>query len=64
MSEAKTGDYVALPILDVDRGLTEVPNIICRIVDIDFTKMLHERLAFSSYYFLEIVLTYYKAIMI
>ena len=42
MSEAKTGDYVALPIPDVDCGLTETPNIICRIVDIDFTKILHE----------------------
>ncbi|RNA38810.1 KRAB-A domain-containing 2-like [Brachionus plicatilis] len=40
--EVSTGDYVALPIPDVDRGLCEARNLICRIVDIDYDKSLYE----------------------
>ncbi|CAF1048266.1 unnamed protein product, partial [Brachionus calyciflorus] len=40
--EVSIGDFVALPIPDVDRGLTEAPNLICRIVDIDYAKSLYE----------------------
>ena len=31
--ECKVGDYVALKLADEDRGLTDAPNLICRIVD-------------------------------
>ena len=40
--EVSIGDYVALPIPDVDRGLSEARNLICRIVDIDYDKSLYE----------------------
>ncbi|RNA35075.1 KRAB-A domain-containing 2-like [Brachionus plicatilis] len=40
--EVSIGDYVALPIPDVDKGLSEAPNLICRIVDIDYSKSLYE----------------------
>jgi hypothetical protein len=36
------GDYVTLPIPDVDRGLCEAPNLICRVVDIDYATNLYE----------------------
>ena len=34
------GDYVTLPILDVDRSASLAPNIICRIVDVDYDKKI------------------------
>ncbi|RNA10648.1 KRAB-A domain-containing 2-like [Brachionus plicatilis] len=40
--EVSIGDYVALPIPDVDKGLREAPNLICRIVDIDYSKSFYE----------------------
>ncbi|RNA33820.1 KRAB-A domain-containing 2-like [Brachionus plicatilis] len=40
--EVSIGDYVALPIPDVDKGLSEAPNLICRIVDIDYSESLYE----------------------
>ncbi|RNA32086.1 KRAB-A domain-containing 2-like [Brachionus plicatilis] len=40
--EAYIGDIVVLPIPEVDKGLTEAPNLVCRIVDIDFDKSLYE----------------------
>ncbi|RNA35239.1 KRAB-A domain-containing 2-like [Brachionus plicatilis] len=39
---AEIGDFVALPIPDVDKGLTVSPNLICRIIDIDYTYSLYE----------------------
>lgn len=36
------GDYVTLPIPKVDRGLSEPPNLICRIVAIDFNELACE----------------------
>jgi hypothetical protein len=36
------GDFVTLPVPDVDRDLTDPPNLRCRLVDIDFTTSLHE----------------------
>ncbi len=42
MSVFQIGDYVTLPIPDVYRGLTDPPNLICRIVDIDYNRSLHE----------------------
>ena len=42
MPEVNIGDFVVLPIPDVDKGLTEAPNLICRIVDIDYVKIMHE----------------------
>jgi hypothetical protein len=40
--EVNIGDFVILPILDVDKGLTEAPNLIYRIVNIDNDKSLYE----------------------
>ncbi|CAF1109465.1 unnamed protein product [Brachionus calyciflorus] len=40
--DVSVGDYVALPIPDVDRGLSEAPNLVCRIVDIDHEKSLYQ----------------------
>ena len=42
LPEAEIGDFVALPIPDVDKGLTESPNLICRIIDIDYSYSLYE----------------------
>ena len=42
LPEVNIGDFVILPIPDVDKGLTESPNLICRVVDIDFTHSLYE----------------------
>ena len=42
LSEVQIGDYVTLPIPDVDRSVASAPNLICRIVDIDFTTNLNE----------------------
>ena len=36
------GDYVTLPIPVVDRSASSAPNIICRIVDVDYDKNIHE----------------------
>jgi hypothetical protein len=36
LPEVNVGAFVALPISDVDKGLTEAPNFICRVVDINF----------------------------
>ena len=41
MEAVEIGDYVALPIPDVDRSVASAPNILCRIVDID-QHNLHE----------------------
>jgi len=38
----KIGDWVILPIPDVDKSLASAPNLICRIIDIDWNKSLHE----------------------
>ncbi|RNA03959.1 hypothetical protein BpHYR1_038582 [Brachionus plicatilis] len=35
-------DFVALPIPDVDKGPTEAPNLICRIIDVDYKFSLYE----------------------
>ncbi|RNA42072.1 KRAB-A domain-containing 2-like [Brachionus plicatilis] len=35
-------DFVTLPIPDVDKGLTEAPNLICRIIDIEYQFSLYE----------------------
>ena len=40
--EVLAGDYVILPIPDVDKSIASAPNIICRIVDIDYKHSLHE----------------------
>ena len=40
--QVNIGYYVVLPIPDVDRGLTEAPYLICRILDIDYEKSLYE----------------------
>jgi hypothetical protein len=42
LPEVNIGDFVLLPIPDVDKGLTESPNLICRVVDIDYTHSLYE----------------------
>jgi hypothetical protein len=42
LPEVKIGDFVTLPCLDVDRGHTDPPNIICRVVDIDYEHSLFE----------------------
>ena len=42
LPEAFIGDYVALPIPEVDRSAASAPNLICRIVDIDYSKNLFE----------------------
>jgi hypothetical protein len=42
LSDVKIGDYVKLAVDDVDRGLTDPPNIICRIIDIDWDRSLYE----------------------
>ena len=35
-------DYVTLPIPQVDRSVSSAPNLICRIVDIDYIHNMHE----------------------
>jgi hypothetical protein len=42
LPEVNIGDFVALSVPPVDRGLSDPPNIICRVVDIDFTHDLYE----------------------
>ena len=42
LAEVSIGDYVTLPIPDVDRSVSSAPNLICRIVDIICDKGLHE----------------------
>jgi hypothetical protein len=42
LPDVSVGDYVYLPVKDVDRGPTDPPNIVCRIVDIDWDKSLYE----------------------
>jgi hypothetical protein len=42
LGEVEIGDYVTLPIPDVDRSVSSAPNLICRIVDIIYEKNLHE----------------------
>jgi hypothetical protein len=42
LPEVNIGDFVLLPIPDVDKGLTESQNLICRVVDIDYTPSLYE----------------------
>jgi hypothetical protein len=42
MPEVKIGDYVALAVSSVDQGLSDAPNVICRIVDIDHEYAMHE----------------------
>jgi hypothetical protein len=42
LPEVNIGDFVTLPIPEVDKGLTEAPNIICRIIDIDYQYSLYE----------------------
>ncbi|CAF1120116.1 unnamed protein product [Brachionus calyciflorus] len=38
LPDVSVGDYAGLPIPDVERGLSEAPNLVCRIVDIDHEK--------------------------
>ena len=33
--DCEIGEYVNVPVKDVDRGLTDPPNLLCRIVDYD-----------------------------
>ena len=42
LPEVFIGDYVALPIPEVDRSAASAPNLICRIVDIDYSDNLFE----------------------
>ncbi|RNA05144.1 KRAB-A domain-containing 2-like [Brachionus plicatilis] len=42
LPEVNIDDFVALPIPDVDKGLTEAPNLICRIIDVDYKFSLYE----------------------
>lgn len=42
LPEVNIGNFVSLPIPDVDRGLTEASNIICRVIDIDYDFSLYE----------------------
>jgi hypothetical protein len=42
LPEVNIGDFVILPIPDVDKGLTEAPNLICRVVDFDEKVNLYE----------------------
>ena len=42
LREVFIGDYVTLPVPDVDRGLTDPQSLICWIVEIDYTRLLYE----------------------
>ena len=42
LEECEIGDFVALPIPDVDRSVSSAPNIICRIIDIDYKHNIYE----------------------
>lgn len=42
LPEVQIGDFVALAVPPVDRGLSDPPNIICRVVDIDYVHDLYE----------------------
>ncbi|CAF1029595.1 unnamed protein product, partial [Brachionus calyciflorus] len=42
LPDVSIGDFSALPISDVDKGLTESPNFFCRVIDIDYSKSLYE----------------------
>ena len=42
LPEVIVGDFVILPVPEVDRGPSDPPNLICRVVDIDYTTMMHE----------------------
>jgi hypothetical protein len=42
LPEVIPGNCVTLPIPDVDRGLTDPLNIICRVVDVDWEYSLYE----------------------
>ena len=42
LGPVEIGDFVVLPIPDVDRSVSSAPNLICRIVDIDYKYNLHE----------------------
>ncbi len=42
MPEVMVGDFVILPVPDVDRGPSDPPNLVCRVVDINYSTMMHE----------------------
>ena len=42
LAEVEIGDFVVLPIPTVDRSVSSAPNIICRIIDIDFKYNMYE----------------------
>ncbi len=42
MPEVEIGDFVILPVPDVDRGPSDPPNLACRIVDICYETKMHE----------------------
>ena len=42
LGPVEIGDFVNLPIPEVDRSLSSAPNLICRIVDIDYNHNVHE----------------------
>ena len=42
MSEVEIGDYVRLPVEDVDRGICDAGFLICRVIDIDYSFSLYE----------------------
>ena len=42
LGAVEIGDFVVLPIPDVDRSVSSAPNLICRIVDIDYQYNVHE----------------------
>ena len=42
LPEVNIGNFVTLPIPEVDKGLTEASNIICRVIDIDYKFSLYE----------------------
>ena len=48
MPQVNIRDFVILPILDVDRGLTDPPNLVCRIVNIDLNTNLCYEYSFCS----------------
>ncbi|CAF0900363.1 unnamed protein product [Brachionus calyciflorus] len=42
LPDVNIGDFVLLPIPDVDKGLTESPNLICPVIHNDCTHILYE----------------------
>ena len=42
LPEVSIGDYVTLAVPDVDRGITDSPSLLCRVVDIDYKHSLYE----------------------